>query len=487
MADAGTAGRRDLTVGPIAPTLLAFALPTLGSSALQSLNGSVNAIWVGRVLGEEALAATTNGNLVMFLLMAFVFGFGMAATILIGQAFGQRDIGGARRVMGTALASFVALATLISVGGWVLAPQLLRLLATPGDALPLALSYLRVIFIGMPPILMLTMLMMALRGSGDSMTPLWFMALNVALDIVLNPIFIIGIGPVPALGIAGSALATTVAGYVSLTGMIAYIYVRDLPLRLRGRELRFLRPDLPLLKIIVTKGLPMGLQMIVISSSALAMLGLVNQHGVQVTAAYGVTQQLWTYVQMPAMALGAAVSAMAAQNIGAGHWDRVAKITRTGVLFSLAMTGALIVILTLADRAVLGLFLGGDSAAMPIARHIQLIATWGFLFFGVGLVLFGTMRANGEVVGPLIIMFIAMYPVRLGFALGTRDWLGLDALWLSFPAGMVATSIMAVALYLQGGWKRRTMSPTMERPDEIECREQAEAAREPGGALSPAG
>jgi Na+-driven multidrug efflux pump len=206
-----------------------------------------------------------------------------------------------------------------------------------------------------------------------------------------------------------------------------------------------------------------------------------------VTAAYGVTQQLWTYVQMPAMALGAAVSAMAAQNIGAGHWDRVAKITRTGVLFSLAMTGALIVILTLADRAVLGLFLGGDSAAMPIARHIQLIATWGFLFFGVGLVLFGTMRANGEVVGPLIIMFIAMYPVRLGFALGTRDWLGLDALWLSFPAGMVATSIMAVALYLQGGWKRRTMTPTMERPDEIECREQAEAAREPGGALSPAG
>ena len=257
--------------------------------------------------------------------------------------------------------------------------------------------------------------------------------------------------------------------------MIAYIYVRDLPLRLRGRELRFLRPDLPLLKIIVTKGLPMGLQMIVISSSALAMLGLVNQHGVQVTAAYGVTQQLWTYVQMPAMALGAAVSAMAAQNIGAGHWDRVAKITRTGVLFSLAMTGALIVILTLADRAVLGLFLGGDSAAMPIARHIQLIATWGFLFFGVGLVLFGTMRANGEVVGPLIIMFIAMYPVRLGFALGTGDWLGLDALWLSFPAGMVATSIMAVALYLQGGWKRRTMTPTMERPDEIECREQAEA------------
>src|SRR4051812_21584935 len=93
-------GQRDLTTGPIAPTLLAFALPTLGSSILQSLNGSINAVWVGRFLGEDALAATSNANIVMFLLMAFVFGFGMASTILIGQAFGRRDIDGARRGLG---------------------------------------------------------------------------------------------------------------------------------------------------------------------------------------------------------------------------------------------------------------------------------------------------------------------------------------------------------------------------------------------------
>ena len=478
--------RGDLTQGPIGRTLLAFALPTLGSSVLQSLNGSVNAVWVGRFLGEDALAATTNGNLVMFLLMAFVFGFGMAATILIGQAFGRRDIRGARRVMGTAIGTFVALVTAISVVGWIFAPQLLELLATPADAYRLALAYLRVIFVAMPPTLMLTMLMMALRGSGDSMTPLWFMAIDVGLDVLLNPVFILGLGPAPRLGIHGSALATTIAAYLSLTGMIAYIYARDLPLRLRGRELRSLVPDGTLLKVILTKGFPMGLQMIVISSSALAMLGLVNTHGVHVTAAYGVTQQLWTYVQMPAMALGAAVSAMAAQNIGAGNWDRVSKITRTGVLFNFGMTGALIVLLTIADKAALGLFLKADSPAMPIAQHIQLVATWGFLFFGISLVLFGTVRANGEVVWPLIILFIAMYPVRLGFALGTKDWLGLDALWLSFPAGMVATSIMAVVLYRNGGWRRKHMAPD-DCPDDVECREQAEAVREPGGALNPAG
>ena len=105
----------------------------------------------------------------------------------------------------------------------------------------------------------------------------------------------------------------------------------DLPLRLRGaRAALSLVPDRAILKTIVVKGLPMGLQMIVISLSALALVGLVNREGVDTTAAFGVAMQLWTYVQMPAMALGAAVSAMAAQNIGAGKWDRVGQITRVG-------------------------------------------------------------------------------------------------------------------------------------------------------------
>src|SRR3954451_2516771 len=115
-------GGRDLTQGPIAKTLLAFALPTLVSSILQSLNGTVNAIWIGRFLGESALAATSNANMIMFLLMAFVFGFGMASTVLVGQAFGRRDVDRARRVIGTAIGSFVFVAAAIAVLGWVFSP-----------------------------------------------------------------------------------------------------------------------------------------------------------------------------------------------------------------------------------------------------------------------------------------------------------------------------------------------------------------------------
>src|SRR5437868_5390339 len=140
MADAGTrrAGRGNLTEGPIGKTLLAFALPTLASSILQSLNGTINAIWVGRFLGEGALAATSNANMVMFLLTAFVFGFGMASTILIGQAWGRKDVDGARRIFGTAGGSFLLVTILIAIAGYSLSASILRLLGTPGDAAPLA-------------------------------------------------------------------------------------------------------------------------------------------------------------------------------------------------------------------------------------------------------------------------------------------------------------------------------------------------------------
>ena len=229
-------GQRDLTSGPIGWTLLAFAFPTFVSTVLQSLNGSVNAVWIGRTLGEEALAATSNANLVMFLLAAFVFGFGMAATVLVGQAFGRGDVIEARRVVGTAIGGFMPLAIAIGVIGWLGAPALLHLLSTPADALPLAVAYLRVVFVALPAVLVIIVLMMALRGSGDAMTPLWFMLLVVFLDSALNPVFILGLGPAPELGIAGSATATVIANYLGLAGLLFYIYRRDLPLRLRGRR-----------------------------------------------------------------------------------------------------------------------------------------------------------------------------------------------------------------------------------------------------------
>jgi Na+-driven multidrug efflux pump len=240
------------------------------------------------------------------------------------------------------------------------------------------------------------------------------------------------------------------------------------------------------MKTIVVKGFPMGLQMVVISLSALALIGVVNRQGVDTTAAFGVAMQLWTYVQMPAMAIGAAVSAMSAQNIGARLWDRVGQITRSGIVLSLMITGALIVLMTLADRAVLSLFMGPDSPALPIARHIHMLATWNFLLFGVTMVLFATVRANGAVWAPLIILAVGLIPARFGWIFGTQGWLGADSIWLSFPVSSFVNVALALGYYWKGGWRKAQLR-VEDLPGDDECIEQAEATREPGGALNPAG
>jgi putative MATE family efflux protein len=459
---------RDLTTGPINRTLLAFALPTLGANVLQSLNGSINAIWIGNILGPEALAATSNATLVMFLMYAALFGFGMAATILIGQAYGRKDFNAVRRTVGTAAGLFVTLAVIIAVIGYLEADRLLALLSTPPEARALASTYLSVIFLSMPPAFVLTLLGMSLRGTGDSVTPLVWSLVSVALDIVLNPLLMRGIGPIPALGIAGSAVATLVATGIALMGMLIHIYARDMVIRLRGSEWRYLKPDWSLLRTILVKGIPMTVQMFVLSGSGLVMMGLINREGWVTVAAYGITQQLWNYITMPAMAVGGAVSAMAAQNIGAGKWDRVGRITRSGVITSVLLTTTLVTVLTLLDRQFYALFVAPDSPVMPVAVHINWLSTWSLVLFGVTFTLFGVVRANGAVWPPLIMLVVSLIPFRIGTALVFRPIIGADAIWYSFGASSAVTVVLAVLYYLYGGWRSARMGPAPVRVDQAE-------------------
>ncbi|MER9130249.1 MATE family efflux transporter [Mesorhizobium sp. M0768] len=443
----------DLTSGPIPRTLLLFALPVLGSNVLQSLNGSINAVWVGRFLGEAALTATSNANLVLFLILGTVFGIGMAATILVAQSVGARDLPEARRIVGTSATFFFLVSVVFAVCGWIWVDAILDALGTPADALPLARSYLRIIFLAVPMMNLLSFVMTVLRGAGDSRTPFLFMALAVMLDVVLNPLLILGIGPFPELGIAGSATSTLIGQTVSVVAILIVLYARKHPLRLAGPNLALLRPDPALLRIVVFKGVPMGLQMIVVSAAALTVMGMVNSYGSQVAAAYGIAAQLWTYIQMPALAIGAAVSSMAAQNVGARRWDRIGRIATSGVGFNLVLTGMLVALLFVFDRAVLSLFLGSDSAAIDIATHINKIASWSFILFGITIVLFATVRATGAVMPPLIILVISVLLVRTSFAYFFRSVIGEEALWWSFPAGSITSLVLAAAYYRFGCWR----------------------------------
>ncbi|MCY7312715.1 MAG: MATE family efflux transporter [Pseudoxanthomonas sp.] len=456
---------RDLTQGPIARTLFVFALPILGGNALQSMNGSVNAVWVGRFLGEEALTAITNANNIMFLLLGGVFGFGMASTILVAQAMGRKDLPGARKVIGTAATFFLGISIVLAALGLPLSRYVLVWMSTPAAALPLADAYLKIIFLALPFLYAFAFLSAILRGAGDTRTPFLFLLLAVLLDIVLVPLLMFGIGPFPAMGMAGSATATLIANAIALAALLSWLRYRRNPLWISRGERHLYRPDWTIVRALVTKGVPMGLQMVLISLAMIAMISMVNQFGTLTTAAYGASLQLWTYVQMPAMAIGAACSSMAAQNVGAGRWDRVDATARTGVGFNFLLTGALILPLILLDRFTLAMFMPPGSEALEIARQLNHIAVWSFLFFGVVFVLAGVVRATGAVIPPLIILGIALWGIRVPFANLLQPVMGVDAIWWSFPVSAFCAMAMQLAYYRWGNWRSARMLPP--EPEEV--------------------
>ncbi len=445
-----------LVDGRIAPTLILFSLPILASNVLQSINASINAAWIGNLLGTRALTASANANSVLFFLMSVSFGLSMAATILVGQSFGARDMAQTKRVMGTSTLFFSLFSTALAALGFVIAPVILRAMDTPPDAAPMASAYLRIIFLGVPAIFFFNFMMMALRGAGDSRTPFVFLLISAFFDTGLNPLLIHGLGPVPRLGIAGSALATTIAQWLALALLMAWLYVNRHPLCLHRTDARYFRIDRAILRSLIVKGVPMGLQVVAVSSSMIVLISLVNSFGSLTVAAYGACFQLWNYIQMPAFAVGNAVSSMAAQNVGAGRWDRVSRIAWVGVLYNVLLTGALVGAVTLFDHAAFALFLGGNHEAIDIARHMHLIASWSFIVFGAAFVLASIVRATGAVMVPLLIMVVSVWGVRLPLA----AWLsgtGVDGVLWGFPAGSIAMLVLIAAYYRYGGWRGAKM------------------------------
>lgn len=442
-----------LTEGPVLRSLALFTAPLLATNLLQSLNGTINTFWVGRALGPAGLAATSNANLILFFLMGAVFGVSLAASIMVAQAVGARDMALARKVVGVGAAFFLVAATTVALAGAALSNQLLALTGTPAKVLDEGVVYLRILFLAQPAMFLFAFLAAVLRGAGDGKTPMVFMALAVGLDAVLNPILIHGLAGAPPLGIAGAAWATLASQAVTLLALALYLHRRKHPLRLSRLQHGSLKTDLAIVRTLVDKGLPIGAQMVVFSLSALVMIAQVNRYGESIVAAYGVALQFWTYLQMPGLAISGAVSAMAGQYIGARRWDGVHAAVRSGLLMQLVVGLTMAIAAYLSINTLLQFFIV-DPEAVRIANRLNHITLWSFGVMGVVFVLFGAVRAAGAVYGPLAILLASMLLARPLIAHVLERKIGLDGLWYSFPASIALCLLMAAAYYRWGGWRK---------------------------------
>ncbi|WP_198969986.1 MATE family efflux transporter [Xylophilus sp. ASV27] len=434
---------------PDAPLWAVFARflgPMLLSNILQSLSGTLNNVYIGQMLGVRSMAAVAGFFPVLFFLISFSIGLGAGASVLIGQAWGARDTARAKAVAGTTLGAGIALGLFAAVFGGTLTRPLLVALGTPADILPEATAYARIMLIAMPGLFVFLLATAMLRGVGDTVTPLLTLGISSGVGLLLTPALIRGWGGLPQLGVTSAAWATVLGFLLSTAWMAWRLRRRRSPLAPDAELLRHMRIDPRILKQVLRIGIPTGVQMVTIALAEVALLWMVNGFGSEATAAYGAVNQVVAYVQFPAISIAITASVLGAQSIGAGRPERLGAITRTGLWMNLVLTGSLVLLGYLFSRRLMGFFITSPQV-IDLAQGLLHIMLWSSIIFGMASVVAGVMRASGTVLVPTGIAIFCIAAVEVPVAWVLSRHMGVDGIWIGYPAAFTAMLVLQSAYY----------------------------------------
>ncbi|CUB31783.1 MULTISPECIES: MATE family efflux transporter [Bacillus cereus group] len=435
-----------------------FLVPLLLSNILQSVGQLFGMVVVGRWLGVNELAAISAFFPLFFLLVSFVIGIGSGSSILIGQAFGARNEERLKAIVGTTLTFTFIIGVILAIVGNVFALNIMRLMGTPENIIDMSVHYARILFISMPVLFLYFSYTTFIRGTGDSKTPFYFLIVSTVLNIMLLPILIFGWLGIPKIGVYGAAYASVISTIITFIVMIIYLKKKNHPLQLDETVRKYLRMDWGLLKLLLRLGIPASINMILVSLSEIAVIAFVNRFGSDATAAYGVVNQVASYVQMPAVSLGITVSIFAAQSIGAKQFNRLQEVIRAGIVMNYIIGGILIAFIYLFSREILSLFLT-SSNTIEIAHSLVMITLWSYLIFGHAQIIGATMRASGTVLWPTIIGVVSIWLVEVPVAyyLSYHTNLGIKGIWIGYPAAFIVSLLLQYGYY-KLSWKKKRIS-----------------------------
>ena len=436
-------------------TFLIFLLPLIATNILQNLSGTINTIFVGQMLGVHAIAAVAVFFPILFCLMAFVIGLSAGATVLVGQAWGAKNVEKVRCVVGSTLYMTLIGGTLIAFLGVFFTKSILLALGTAPDVLHLSVPYVQWMLAGSPLLFIYIIYTSILRGVGDSTTPLIASAMTIGTGLIITPVLILGKFGFPQLGIIAPAIATTIGFLIALIFLYIYLNRTDHPLRPDLALMKHVRHQPELSKIILLLGILTCIQIILPFIAGLVIVGLVNRYGADATAAYGAVNQVLNYIQFPALSISIAASIFAAQAIGAGKSELLNKVTRTALGINIAITGALVTLAYLFSKYLMALFIT-DPQVVVLGQQLLFIVLWSILFFGASAIFASIMRASGTVTVPMIINIVAILFIEVPFAYLFSEWWGLKGIWYAYALAFVSLCILQ-GLYYQFFWKKKAV------------------------------
>lgn len=440
----------NITNGSIHKGILALALPSMTGFILQNVFNLVDMFFVGK-LGSGPLAAVSLSGIFVHFLYTFALGISTGTVALVARFEGSGRIDKARKVGKQALYLGLLMYVFVAVMGNLALEAILEFLGAGPDIIGDAIIYTRIILTAGIIVFVPMAINAYLRGVGDTVTPMRALLIATAVNLILDPILIFGWFGLPALGVAGSALATILARGVGVVYLLLHItrfarkfYIPFLPVEV----------DLFTMGRILRIGIFGSLQSLMRNFANLALMKLVALFGTGVIAAYGIGIKLQMAITLPILGLGLASSVMVGQNLGAEQVKRAEKSAWTSVLYGEIFMIAAAGIFFLLSRQIVSLFNNDPTVIEDGALFFRYFSPT-FIFINLSVVLGKSLNGAGDTISPMVITFLGMIATRIPLAWLLSIHFGVEGIWMGIAASSVIQGFIYVFWFNHGKWKKQ--------------------------------
>ena len=446
--------RQDYTTGPIGRAVLLLAIPMVLEMSMQSLFAVVDVFFVAR-LGPEAVAILGLSDSLLALVFSVAIGLAMGTSAMVSRRIGEGSTAQASAAAAQAIITGVAISLLLAIVGVIWARDLLQMLGASPQLAATGRLFATIMLGGNVTVMLLFLINAVFRGAGDpalAMRSLW---LANGINLMLDPILIFGAGPVPALGLEGAAVATTVGRAIGVLYQLRQLSGHHGRIVIHWRHVSLEAAIMFRLLRISSVGV---LQYLVSTASFLGLIRILAPFGASALAGYTIAIRVIIFILLPAWGMGNAGATLVGQNLGAGNPDRAEQSVWLTARYNTVFLGSIGLFLAIFADTVVAVFTAEPAAAAVAAQCLRTVS-FSYLFWGVGLVTVQAFNGSGDTTTPTWINFFVFWMVQLPLALGLSGPAGLGpgGVFLAIALSQSLLAVVGVIAFKRGTWKMRTI------------------------------
>lgn len=441
---------RDYTTGAVGPALVLLSVPMVLEMAMESLFAVVDVFFVSRV-GADAVATVGVTESMLTIVYTVALGLGIGATAVVARRIGEKDDDGAAQAAAQSIALGLVVAVVVGAIGFAYAEPLMRAMGATPEMIASSLGYTQVMFAGNVTVTLLFLINAIFRGAGDPAIAMRVLWLGNAINMVLDPILIFGLGPVPAMGVTGAAIATNIGRGVAVAVQLWTLTSGRSRIRIRRRHLELV----PSVMWNVCRLSGTGfLQILIDTSSYIGLVRVISAFGSDALAGYTIGIRMVIFAMLPAWGLANAAATMVGQALGARDAARAEQAVWKAGLYNAVVLGVVGALFILFARPIVAVFTG-DAAVSTYAISCLRIVSAGFVFFAYGLVFTQSFNGAGDTWTPTWINLVCFWllQIPLAWMLAIRLEMGPHGVFIAMTVAFSTLAIVSGAIFRRGAWK----------------------------------